>query len=238
MKIVLTMRPYSCRARVRRFLRGYDWSLPISSDAVTQPRFSDPATRRRSSQLRRMNRLSGWRYWKLTSRVVAAFRVSSRMYQFVHQAHEDDDRLGGGAPVIGAEAQEAERAELDGEPQAVGGRACSGDLPAIRTGVSEVGLDVAGDYLRGKAVEPLAFRVAEEPDGHGGLLRGTAVPRFSQTKVSEKAPMIRSRPRQIRAFRFSKTILGMDFSELYDYDGFRESRKERPHADRLCPGFH
>ena len=39
---------------------------------------------------------------------------------------------------------------------------------------------------------------------------------LSQTKVSEKAPMIRSRQRQIRAFRFSKTILGMDFSELYD----------------------
>ena len=54
MKIVLTRRPYSCRARVSRFLRGYDWSLPISSDAVTQPRFSDPATRSRSSQWRRI----------------------------------------------------------------------------------------------------------------------------------------------------------------------------------------
>lgn len=30
----------------------------------------------------------------------------------------------------------------------------------------------------------------------------------------------------------------MDFLELYDYDGFRESRKERPHADRLRPGVH
>jgi hypothetical protein len=36
-------------------------------------------------------------------------------------------------------------------------------------------------------VEPLAFRVAEEPDGHGGLLRGTAVPGFSQTKGFERA---------------------------------------------------
>jgi hypothetical protein len=32
------------------------------------------------------DRLSGWWYWKLTSRVVAAFSVSSRIYQFVHQA--------------------------------------------------------------------------------------------------------------------------------------------------------
>jgi hypothetical protein len=73
-------------------------------------------------------------------------------------------------------AQEAERAELEGEPQAVGGRACLGDLPAIRAGESEVGLDVAGDDLRGKAVEPLAFRVAEEPDGHGRLLPGNGRP--------------------------------------------------------------
>jgi DNA invertase Pin-like site-specific DNA recombinase len=27
----------------------------------------------------------------------------------------------------------------------------------------------------------------------------------------------------------------MDSSELYDYDGFRDSRKEEPHVDRLCP---
>jgi hypothetical protein len=32
------------------------------------------------------NRLSGWRYWKFTSRAVAAFNVSSRTYQVVHQA--------------------------------------------------------------------------------------------------------------------------------------------------------
>ena len=88
--------------------------------------------------------------------------------------HEGDDRLGGGAQVVGAEAQEAERAELEGEPQAVGGRGRPGDLPAVRAGEGEVGLDVAGDDLGGEAVEPLAFRVAEEPDGHGGLLRGTA----------------------------------------------------------------
>jgi hypothetical protein len=30
------------------------------------------------------SRLNGWWYWKLTSRVVAALRVSSRTYQFVH----------------------------------------------------------------------------------------------------------------------------------------------------------
>jgi hypothetical protein len=27
----------------------------------------------------------------------------------------------------------------------------------------------------------------------------------------------------------------MDFSELHDYDGFRESRKEEPHVDEATP---
>jgi hypothetical protein len=45
-------------------------------------------------------------------------------------------------------------------------------------------------------------------------------------------------PRQIPASRYSKPLLGMDFSGLYDYDGFRERRQEGPHAHRLCPGVH
>ena len=86
--------------------------------------------------------------------------------------HVGGDDLGDGAQVVGAEAQEAERAELQGEPQAVGGRGRARDLGAVGAGEGEVGLDVAGDDLGGEAVEPLAFRVAEEPDGHGDLLRG------------------------------------------------------------------
>src|SRR5262249_13836762 len=35
--------------------------------------------------------------------------------------HEGDDRLGDVTQIVGAEAQEAERAELDGKPQAAGG---------------------------------------------------------------------------------------------------------------------
>jgi hypothetical protein len=50
--------------------------------------------------------------------------------------------------------------------------------------------------------------------------------------------VVRPPIRRIRAFRFSKILLGMDFSGLYDYDGFRESREEGPHVDRLCPGLH
>ena len=99
--------------------------------------------------------------------------------------HEGDDLLGGGAQVVGAEAEEAERAELEGEPQAVGRRGCGGNLPAVGAREGEVGLDVAGEDLGGEAVEPLALRVAEEADGHGGLLRGTSAPAFSQTRGSE-----------------------------------------------------
>jgi hypothetical protein len=40
--------------------------------------------------------------------------------------------------------------------------------------------------LGGEAVEPLAFRVGEEPDGNGRLLRGAPPRGFSQTKVFEK----------------------------------------------------
>jgi hypothetical protein len=39
---------------------------------------------------------------------------------------------------------------------------------------------------RAKAAEPLAFRVGEELDGHGGLLRGASPQSFSQMKVSKK----------------------------------------------------
>jgi hypothetical protein len=46
--------------------------------------------------------------------------------------HEGGDRVGGGAQVVGAEAQEAELAELEGESQAVGGRGRPGDLPVVR----------------------------------------------------------------------------------------------------------
>src|SRR5262245_16773459 len=54
---------------------------------------------------------------------------------------------------------------------------------------------------------------------------GEGSPRgFSQTKGFEKVSVMRPPHRQIRAFRFSKPLLGMDFSGLYDYDGFRESR--------------
>ena len=49
---------------------------------------------------------------------------------------------------------------------------------------------------------------------------------------------MRSRPRQVGAFRFSETILGIDFSELYDYHEFRESREKESHVDRLCQGLH
>jgi hypothetical protein len=99
---------------------------------------------------------------------------------------EGDDCLGNGAQIVGAEAREAVRAELQGEPRAVGGRGRARDLGAVRAGQGEVGLDVAGSDLGWKAVEPLAFRVAEEPDGHGGLLRGAPPRGFSQTNVSEK----------------------------------------------------
>ncbi len=85
---------------------------------------------------------------------------------------EGDDRLGGAAQVVGAEAEETERTELEGEAQAVGRRGRRGDLSAVHAGEGEVDLDVAGEDLRGEAVEPRAFRVAEEPDGHGDLLRG------------------------------------------------------------------
>jgi hypothetical protein len=44
----------------------------------------------------------------------------------------------------------------------------------VCAGEGEVGLDVGGDDLGGEAIEPRAFRVAKEPGGHGGLLRGTA----------------------------------------------------------------
>ena len=62
----------------------------------------------------------------------------------------------------------------------VGGRTPGGWRPrsvrgiwaAVGAGEGEVGVEVAGDDLGWEAVEPLAFRVAEEPDGHGGLLRG------------------------------------------------------------------
>ena len=39
---------------------------------------------------------------------------------------------------------------------------------------------------------------------------------------------MRSRPRRIRAFRFSKSIPGMDFSRLYDYDGFEKAGGKVP----------
>jgi len=58
--------------------------------------------------------------------------------------HEGDDRVGGGSQVVRAEAQEAERAELQGEPQAVGGRGRAGDLGVVRAGEGEVGIEVAG----------------------------------------------------------------------------------------------
>ena len=136
--------------------------------------------------------------------------------------HEGDDDFGGGADVVGAEAKEAECAELEGEPQAVGGRGRPGELPAVGPREGEVGLDVAGDDLGGESVEPIAFRVAEEPDGHGGLLRGTAAPGFSQRNDSEKAWAFRGRCRRTGVFRFSETILGIAFSPVYGYDEFRE----------------
>jgi hypothetical protein len=33
-------------------------------------------------------------------------------------------------------------------------------------------------------------------------------------------------------------LLGMDFSEFYNYDGFREGPQELPHANRLCARLH
>ncbi|MFO0951182.1 MAG: hypothetical protein U0835_08525 [Isosphaeraceae bacterium] len=97
---------------------------------------------------------------------------------------EGDDRLGSGAQVVRAEAEEAERAELEGETQAVGRRGRPRDLPAVGAGEGEVCLDVAGEDLGGETVEPRAFRVAEEADGNGVLLRSTSAPMFSQTKGS------------------------------------------------------
>src|ERR1700722_14929056 len=86
--------------------------------------------------------------------------------------HVGDDRFGDGAQVIRAEAKESKRAELEGEPQALGGRGGRGELPGGGGGGGEVSVEVAGDNRGGEPVEPLAFHVAEEPDRHGGLLRG------------------------------------------------------------------
>jgi hypothetical protein len=73
-----------------------------------------------------------------------------------------------------------------------------------------------------EAVEPLAFGLAEGPDGHGGLPRGTLAPGFSQMNGSEETRASRVRRRQTGAFRFSETILGIDPSPAYGYDEFRE----------------
>jgi len=43
-------------------------------------------------------------------------------------------------------------------------------LGAVCLGESEERDQVGVDDLRGKAIEPLAFRLAEEPDGHADLL--------------------------------------------------------------------
>ena len=59
--------------------------------------------------------------------------------------HEGDDRLGGCGQVVGAEAEETKRTELESEPQAVGRRGRPRDLPAVCAGEGEVGLDVGGD---------------------------------------------------------------------------------------------
>src|SRR4051794_34205099 len=39
-------------------------------------------------------------------------------------------------------------------------------------------------------------------------------------------------------FRFSETRSRNEFSPVYGYDGFRESRQERSHAHRLRLGLH
>ncbi len=137
--------------------------------------------------------------------------------------HERDDRLGDGAQVVRAEAQEAERAELEGEPETVGGRSGAWDLSMVRTGQGEVGLDVAGDDLGGEVVEPLAFRLGEEPDGHGGLLRGALAPVFSQTKGSERPRRLKAGDGKTRAFRFSESVLGMNSRQCTATMGFEKA---------------
>src|SRR5262245_3181591 len=82
------------------------------------------------------------------------------------------------------------------------------------------------------------LRIARSGEKTNDLQDDSCSDTLSQTKAFEEPPGVRPWPRQIRVFRFSKPLLGMDLSGLYDYDGFRESRKERPHADRLCPGLH
>jgi hypothetical protein len=84
---------------------------------------------------------------------------------------------------------------------------------ATRGSSPAVGLDVAGDDLGREAVEPLAFRVAEEPDGLGDLLQGLLAPWFSQTKGFQEVQSGRVGDAKTRAIRFSETVLGMNFRQ-------------------------
>jgi len=84
--------------------------------------------------------------------------------------HEGNDSLRSGGQVIGTEAEIAERAKLQGKPQAVGGGRVPGELGTVGLGEGEEGDQIGVDDLRREAVEPLAFGFAEEPDGHADLL--------------------------------------------------------------------
>jgi hypothetical protein len=89
--------------------------------------------------------------------------------------YEGHNGLRSGGQVVGAEVEVAERTQLQGEPQTVG--SCGGPrkLGAVCLGEGEERDQVGVDNLRWKAIEPLAFRLAEEPDGHDDLLlRGSA----------------------------------------------------------------
>jgi hypothetical protein len=102
----------------------------------------------------------------------------------------------------------------------------SGGPGGDRREEGEIGEDIAPGDLGREAVEPLAFGVGQEPDGHGGLLRGGLAPGLLANDRFREGRATRPWPRQIQVCWFSKSLLGMDFSGLYDYDEFRESRKE------------
>ena len=135
--------------------------------------------------------------------------------------HEGDDRLGGGAQVVRAEAEEAERTELEGEPQAVGGRGRRGScLRSARERVKWVSMSPGWTWA-GKRSSRSRSASLRKPVGTA-VSPGGACPAFSQTRVSEGTRALRGGRRRTGASHFSETILGIDFSPVYGYDEFRE----------------
>ena len=78
----------------------------------------------------------------------------------------------------------------------------------------------------------------EEPDGHGGLLRGPPAPEFLQTKASAKIGRDGSDDAKPRHSAYRKPLSESLSRKCTSIMGFEKADGRRSHADRLRPRLH